>query len=201
MVVFRKSRLITLTMTVVLCAAALVLAVAQEQGALKYLLTWDAQPSGSAATGSGSGSGSSGGSGEPATGTGSGQAPGGGTTGVAPEPDFFTDFRLDRERARGEQLEYLREAINNTKLDEATRKQAGEQWLAITRQVGKELELEGLIKAKGWDDCIVFVQDTSCTVVVKAEKLTQAQVAQIGDIVVRGTGLNAKAVNIVSRPR
>jgi len=199
MVVVRKKRLVTLALTVVLAVAALAVALVNEQGALKYLFTWDPAPAGSAATGSGTGTGS-GSSQEPVSG-GSGTQPGGGETVPVPEPDFFADFRLDRERARGEQLEYLREMINNTKLDEATRKQAGEQWLAISKQVGKELELEGLIKAKGFEDCIVFVQESSCTVVIKAEKLSRSQVAQVGDIVVRGTGLPPNAVNIVSRPK
>lgn len=196
MIVVHKRRLFTVGLTLVLAVAVLVIAVAREEGALRYLLTWDPAPAGSAPAGAETGPESSG---EMPSGTAtSGEDP---AATPVPEPDFFADFRLDRERARGEQLEYLREMVNNTQFTEDMRKEAGEQWLAITRQVGKELELEGLIKAKGFEDCIVFLQESSCTVVVKVDRLSRTQVAQIGDIVVRGTGLSAKDVNIVSRPQ
>jgi len=175
-----------------LAVLALVLIVAVNIGSptLRYVLTWDPVPAGQRqATPGGV---AAPGTGDPGTVTTTGP------TGQA-KSDFFADFRLDRERTRGQQLEQLREMINNTKVDEATRRTAAAQWLALTQQIGKELELEGLIRAKGWSDCVVFVQETTCTVVVRAEKLSQAEVTRIGDIVVRGTGLPAQSISISAR--
>jgi stage III sporulation protein AH len=161
-------------------------------------LTWDPVPAGGGSAGQGTGGTGTAGTGG-STGAATGGTSGGGET--APASDFFADFRLERERTRGQQLEYLREMINNTKVDEASRKSAADEWLELTKQIGKELELEGLIKAKGWSDCVVFVQAQSCTVVVKADKLTQSDAARVGDIVVRGTGLAPQAISISARTK
>jgi stage III sporulation protein AH len=195
MMVLRRRRLLIAGCGLVLLAVVALYAATDTSGRIKYLLTWDPTPSGSAQTGTGTGPGTEG----PGVVTGgSGSTSGGGIT--APRSDFFVDFRLERERTRGQQLEYLREMINNTKVDEEARKTAARDWLELTRQIGKELELEGLIKAKGWSDCVVFLQDKACTVVVKAEKLAQAEAARVGDIIVRGTGLAPQAISISARP-
>jgi stage III sporulation protein AH len=185
--VLRKKRVLVVGATLLLAAVALTYASVQEQGVLRYLLTWDARPQGA---------------GDPASDPAAGKTPGPGTGGqepIAGQADFFVDFRLDRERARSEQLETLRELINNKQVPEESRKTAADQWLLVTKRIGKELELEGLVKAKGFADCIVFLQDTQCTAVVKAERLSRADVAQVGDIIIRGTGLAPKEINILSR--
>ncbi len=207
MMVFRKRRLWFAGGVLVIMLLLAYFAATDTEGRLRYLLTWDPKPAGSGSAGAGTGGAGTAGTGTTGTGSsGAGVAGGGEATGAAgggatavPGADFFVDFRLERERTRGQQLEYLREMINNTKVDEGSRKSAAAQWLDLTKQIGKELELEGLIKAKGWPDCVVFIQAQSCTVVVKAEKLTQSDAARVGDIVVRGTGLAPQAISISAR--
>lgn len=187
MMVLRKKRVLVVGTALLLAAFALTYAAVQERGVFRYLLTWDARPPGATDNTS-----------DPTA----GKTPGPGTGGqepIAGQADFFIDFRLDRERARSEQLDTLRELINNKQVPEESRKVAADQWLAVTKQIGKELELEGLVKAKGFADCIVFLQDSQCTAVVKADKLSRADVAQVGDIIIRGTGLAPKDINILSR--
>lgn len=187
LMVLRKKWVLATGAALLLAAVMLGYAAVQEQEVLKYLFTWDARPPGGQ---------------DPASDPAAGKTPSPGTDTRSPVPgqaDFFVDFRLDRERARSEQLETLRELINNKQVPEDSRKAAAEQWLAITKRIGKELELEGLVKAKGFADCIIFLQDSQCTAVVKAEKLSRADVAQVGDIIIRGTGLAPKDINILNR--
>jgi stage III sporulation protein AH len=196
MLILRKRRLAYAGGLVLLVLVALALS-GVDQATWRYVFSWDPVPSSLREAQGGDPGATAGVGGTPPTGT-----TGGGasiTTAGEGQANFFAEFRLDRERARGQQLENLREMINNTKVDEATRRSAAAEWLALTRQIGKELEIEGLIKAKGWADCVVFLQTGACTVVVRADKLTQAEVARIGDIVVRGTGLAAQAISISAR--
>ncbi|MDP2871712.1 MAG: SpoIIIAH-like family protein [Bacillota bacterium] len=186
LMVLRKKRVLAISAVLLLAAVALTYAAAQEQGVLRYLLTWDVQPPG----------------GGTPTDPAAGKTPGAGTGDQEPaagQTDFFVDFRLDRERTRAEQLETLRDLINNKQVPEDARRTAADQWLAITKQIGKELELEGLVKAKGFADCIIFLRETQCTAVVKAASLSRGDVAQVGDIIIRGTGLAPKEINILSR--
>lgn len=186
LMVLRKKKVLAISSVLLLAAVALTYAAVQEQGVLRYLLTWDVKPPGDATPS------------DPAA----GKTPGGGAGGQDPaasQTDFFVDFRLDRERTRAEQLDTLRDLINNKQVPDDARKAAADQWLAITKQIGKELELEGLVKAKGFADCIIFLQEKQCTAVVKAASLSRGDVAQVGDIIIRGTGLAPKDINILSR--
>jgi len=127
-----------------------------------------------------------------------GSAAGGGT--VATGLDFFIDFRIDRDRARSHQLDLLREIIENPKADEAAKRAASGKWLEIVDQIGKETELEGLIRAKGFDDAVVMLRPTGAVVVVKVKDLSQVEAARIADVVARGTGLKLESIQVVAKP-
>lgn len=124
-----------------------------------------------------------------------------GITATGGSSDFFIDYRLERERTRGQQIELLRELINNPQADDASRKSAGDRWLAIVEAMGKEGELENLIRAKGFADAVVFIQERSTVVVVKATDLSQQEAAKIMDIATRGTGMKLDAVTLVVKPQ
>jgi stage III sporulation protein AH len=115
--------------------------------------------------------------------------------------DFFVDYRLERERTRGQQIELLRELINNPQADEASRRSAGDRWLAIVNAMGVETELENLIRAKGFADAVVFIQEKTTVVVVKAAELSQPEAARIMDLAVRATGMKLDAVTLVVKPK
>ena len=55
---------------------------------------------------------------------------------------------------------------------------------------------ENLIKNLGFQDVVVFVNDTSTSVIVKAEKLEEADIAKIQNIVCREIGVEAENIHI-----
>ncbi|WP_051688138.1 SpoIIIAH-like family protein [Desulfofalx alkaliphila] len=115
---------------------------------------------------------------------------------------FFVEYRIERERTRGQQVEWLREIINNPNSDSETRKKAQEQLYTISQNLGKEMEIENLIRAKGFDDAVVLIQEdptNAVTVVVKTEKLTTDQTAQVAELVSRNTGINMSHVVIIPK--
>lgn len=121
-----------------------------------------------------------------------------GTAGAA---DFFVDYRLERDRVRSQQVEMLREIINNPKADDASRKAASTRWLAITEELGKEMELENLVKAKGFDDALVFLQESTAVVILKAKDLNTVESSKVMDVIRRGTGIKAENINVMTKPR
>ena len=60
----------------------------------------------------------------------------------------------------------------------------------------KETAAEILLEAKGFDDAIVSIDGDSVDVVVNTAELTEAQRAQIEDIVIRKTGVGADSIII-----
>ncbi len=115
-----------------------------------------------------------------------------------PDVDYFIDYRLERDSARQQQLDLLREMINNPNSGEEARKEADRRFLHITDVLGKEMEIEGLIRAKGFTDALILLNETSATAIIKAQTLNELEVTRIADIIVRITGLNPAAISVVT---
>lgn len=113
--------------------------------------------------------------------------------------DFFIDYRLERDRTRGQQVEWLREVINNPGTVDETRQKAQEQLMAISRSMEKESELENLIRAKGFADAIVIVDENTATAVVAAGSIDSGEVTAITELVSRSTGMGQQKIAIINK--
>ena len=92
--------------------------------------------------------------------------------------------------------ETLLEIINNANISETQKQEAVNSMISMTDIAEKETAAEILLEAKGFDDAIVSIDGDSVDVVVNTSELSEAQRAQIEDIVIRKTGVNADAVVI-----
>ncbi|MTI84162.1 MAG: SpoIIIAH-like family protein [Firmicutes bacterium] len=120
----------------------------------------------------------------------------------APEKDngganYFVDSRMGRQRARGQQLETLRGIINNPASKQEIRSEAQQSIMTISENISMEMELESLIRAKGFDDSVVYLKDNNATVVVKSAALTPEEAARICDLVSRGTGMSEQNIVVI----
>jgi len=114
--------------------------------------------------------------------------------------DFFVEYRVERDQARSEQINLLREMINNPNSDKDLKSEAQEKLLRITDNIEKEMEIESLIRARGYKDGIAFIHDESAEVIVAAEGLTKKDAAKIGDIVANTTGIPRQEITIIEKP-
>lgn len=112
---------------------------------------------------------------------------------------FFKDFRYDRENTRKKEVEYIQNIIDNPNMENEMKVEAQNQLLELTNVMEKELGVEGLIKAKGFDDAVVILQESSVNVVVDKKELSPEEVAQILDIVRRETGQSADNIKIIPK--
>ena len=106
--------------------------------------------------------------------------------------------RLLKEQTRARNKEMLQEIVNNEILDSAQKEEAVVSMVAMTDRNEKEMEAEILLSAKGFTETVVSIGDNSVDVVVCAETLNDAQLAQIMDIVTRKTQIKEENV-IISR--
>ncbi len=112
---------------------------------------------------------------------------------------FFRDFRFERESTRKEEVEYIREIVNNPKSDPEMKKEAQAQLLDITKNMEKELGIEALIKAKGFQDALVILHENSVSVIIDKQDLKPEEVAQILDIVKRESGEKPENIKIIPK--
>ncbi len=118
---------------------------------------------------------------------------------LAPAPDFFTEYRLERDRLRSERSELLREVFKNARNDD-TRQKTQDAILKLTLDKQRESEMENLIKARGFADALVFIRDNTVSVVVKAQTLSRDEVIQIADIISRTAGVGPEDITISAKP-
>lgn len=104
--------------------------------------------------------------------------------------------KLEKEQTRIQNKETLLEIINNANISESQKQEAVNSMISMTDIAEKETAAEILLEAKGFDDAIVSIDGDSVDVVVNTAELSEAQRAQIEDIVIRKTGVSADAIVI-----
>ncbi len=110
--------------------------------------------------------------------------------------DSLSGAKLLKEQTRAKSKETFLEIINNTNIAEEQKQEAIDGMIALTDVAEKESAAEILLEAKGFEDVVVSITDDMVDVVVNTAELTEAQRAQIEDIVVRKTGMNPEAIVI-----
>lgn len=112
--------------------------------------------------------------------------------------DSFTQARLTRQKARDQSVELLEKVTSDVSSSEDAKKEAVTQAAEIAQNIQQENNTENLIKAKGFSDCVVYLQNGTCNVVVsKGDKEMSEAVMLIKDIVVGQTGVTYDKIKII----
>lgn len=111
---------------------------------------------------------------------------------------FASEAKLNRDQTRAQNTESLMEIINSEVVSESQKQAAIDQMLALTDISEKETGAETLLSAKGFEDVVVSISDTKVDVVINQSEITDAQRAQIEDVITRKTGVLPE--NIVITP-
>lgn len=106
--------------------------------------------------------------------------------------------KIAREQVRAENKETLQSIIDSTNVSEEEKQDAIAQMLKMTELSEQEMAIETLMASKGFSDAVVNLTEDSADIVVNAEELTDANRAQIEDIVTRKTEISPE--NIVISP-
>ena len=117
----------------------------------------------------------------------------------ASRSDYFASARLTRQQARDSALSLLKETSENGSVDEETVNEAAKSIQTLAAYTLSEAQIENMITAKGYDDCVVFLSEDGVSVVVSAgeEGLQTEDVARITDIVKQETGMSAECIKIM----
>ena len=115
-------------------------------------------------------------------------------TNVIQTSSYFQTYRSTRESTRDQELLYYDAIITNENSTADAIQKAENLKLDLINQMEQELVVEGLIKAKGFEDCIVSMLDGNVNAVVKAKELSSTEVAQI--LAVIQSQLNTSLENI-----
>lgn len=121
------------------------------------------------------------------------------TTGDGTNTGYFATARLNRQQARDNALELLQQAAADEKADPAMIDEANASIQVMAAYTMSEAQVENLVTAKGYGDCICFINDNSASVVVSSTEngLNESDIAKIVEIVQQETGLSADQIKII----
>lgn len=99
--------------------------------------------------------------------------------------EFFEQARLSRTKSYDDAVDKIQKSLKSTSLSEEEKTELTEQLKACLGNLTLENEIETLVKAKGFADCVCFLQEGSAdlTVMTDGDALTAARVAQLRDII------------------
>ena len=113
--------------------------------------------------------------------------------------DYFVNAMLSRNRARDEAIEVLNTVMRSETAVDEIRIQAQEDIAQIAKDIEAEANIEALIKAKGFEDCVAVISGGEITVIVKAKNLLPSEVAQITEIIYKKAGILPVNMNIIEK--
>ena len=111
--------------------------------------------------------------------------------------NYFTTYRDDRQATRDQELLYYDAIISSESSSAEAVESAQNKKMEIIAQMENELVMEGLIKAKGFEDVIVTTSNSNINVIVKSTELQSTQVAQIVAIVQEQTSKSIDNIKII----
>lgn len=112
---------------------------------------------------------------------------------------YFASARLNRQQARDSALELLQQAAADAGAQQDIIDEANASIQAMAALTMSEANVENLITAKGYGDCVCFINDNSASVVVSSTEngLSENDVTKIMEIVKKETGLTADKITVI----
>lgn len=113
--------------------------------------------------------------------------------------NYFTATALNRQQSRDEAIDVLKLVSESAEASAEARAEAAEKLSQIAVDIQNEANIETLIKAKGYSECVAVISDGSVSVIVAAEELKAAEAAQIFSIVYETTGIDPECISIINK--
>ncbi len=114
---------------------------------------------------------------------------------------YFATMQVSRKRARDEALEILQSVADNSGSDEAVKTQALSDINRLALEMAAESNIEALVMAKGFSDCIAVINGDMATIVVATdgEELLATEISQINEIVYEQAEISPVNIKITKR--
>ena len=131
------------------------------------------------------------------TGTGETTAP---TTDTSASVDsYFSDVQVNRQRSRDEAIEVLQSVVDNTSSTATAKEEALAEIQNLAKVMETEANIESLIVAKGFEECVAVISGENASIVVKSDGLIASEISQINEIVYQQAGIKPVNITIIQR--
>ncbi len=112
---------------------------------------------------------------------------------------YFALALIDRSQARAEAIEVLTSITTSEDASDEAKESAYSEIAKIAEEIECESNIETLVKAKGFEECVTVISDGKASVIVSGEKLLVSEVAQIREIVYTQAGITPENITIIEK--
>ena len=113
--------------------------------------------------------------------------------------DYFSKSKLERDKMYSQMLETYEKILSSNNSLETQKQSASEEIKKINNTKNSIMICENLILIKGFDDCVIFVNGNSISVIVKDDELSVEEVAKIQNIISREMNAQIENIHIQSK--
>lgn len=113
--------------------------------------------------------------------------------------DYFSKSKLERETMYSQMLETYEKVLNSTNAEEVQKQSATTEIKKINDTKNSIMICENLIQTKGFEDCVIFVNGDSVSIIVKKDELSKEDVAQIQNIISREMNSQIENIHIANK--
>ncbi len=113
--------------------------------------------------------------------------------------DYFALAVINRERVRDEAIEMLKDVAGSDATDVSAKNEAYVEMTRMANEIANEANIESLVKAKGFSECVAVISNDTANVIVESDGLTINEVAQIKEIVYLECGVLPDNIKIIEK--
>ncbi len=118
---------------------------------------------------------------------------------VSDDDSYFSSVQISRQRTRDEAIEVLQSVVDNQSSTETAKNEALLEINKLAGVMEKEANIETLIVAKGFEECVAVISGDSASIVVKSDGLIASEISQINEIVYQQAGILPVNITIIER--
>lgn len=111
--------------------------------------------------------------------------------------EYFETAKENRDKSHSEAQERLKDLSASSEINADIKDEITKQIKSLAQNIEKEVNIENLVKAKGFEDCVVSIQNGECSIVVSPGKLDENSAVVIRDIACGQSGVAYDKVKII----
>ena len=112
---------------------------------------------------------------------------------------YFSSVQVNRQRSRDEAIEVLQSVVENASSTETAKNEALAEINKLALVMEREANIETLIVAKGFEECVAVISGDSASIVVRSDGLQASEISQINEIVYEQAGISPVNITIIER--
>ena len=113
--------------------------------------------------------------------------------------EYFTKSKLERDTMYSQMIETYEKILNSSNSLETQKQSATQEITKINETKNKIMICENLIKTKGFENCVIFVNGESISIIIGAEEIKTEEIAQIQNIISREVGVGIENIHISNK--